>query len=226
MSAPEKEKDAVRTTIVGGRPPGSGRSTGTIPRGLEVLVKKAAVDPEFRELLFAQRGAAAAVIELELDPAENAMLDAIPQEQLAQIVSQTTVPVEQRRVFLGRLAVAMLAVLGVGVAGCGSKEEPEYYGTLGIQPDHPRKKHVKPSAPTNAPPYALSDGCRPDRPTNAPPSQPPAPLPAGVRPDLPATNSPATNKPYATRGIQPDRPKTDATNTPPPPPAGIQPDRP
>ena len=118
MSAQENEKAAVRTTIVSGRLPGSGRNTGTIPRGIEVLVKKAAVDPEFRELLFEQRGGAAAAIELELDPAEHAMLNAIPQEQLAQIVSQTTVPVEQRRVFLGRLAVAMLAVLGGGFTGC------------------------------------------------------------------------------------------------------------
>lgn len=209
MSAQENEKEAVRTTIVGGRPAGSGRNTGTIPRGIEVLVKKAAVDPEFRELLFEQRGAAAASIELELDPAENAMLNAIPQEQLAQIVSQTTVPMEQRRAFLGRLAVAMLAVLGAGVAGCGSKSETTTT-TLGIQPERPG-----------------TDGIRPDRPTNAPPPvQPPRLSPAGVRPDLPPTNSPSTNKPYVTRGIQPDRPKSDTTNVPPPPPAGIQPDRP
>jgi hypothetical protein len=206
MSAPENEKEAVRTTIVGGRPPGSGRGNVSVPRGIEVLVKKAAVDPEFRELLFEQRGAAAVAIELELDPAENAMLSAIPREQLAQIVAQTTVPVEQRRVFLGRLAVAMLAVLGAGLAGC----KPEGVGvtSLGAQPDRP----------------PATDGIRPDRPTNAlPPMQPPAP--AGVRPDLPATNSPPTNKPYATRGIQPDRPKSNATN-PPPPVMGIQPDQP
>jgi len=205
MSAQENEKAAVRTTIVGGRPPGSGRSNATIPRGIEVLVKKAAVDPEFRELLFEQRGGAAAAIELELDPAENAMLNAIPREQLAQIVGQTTVPVEQRRAFLGRLAVAMLAVLGAGLAGC--KPESVHVTSLGIQPERPG-----------------TDGIRPDRPTNAPPPlQPPAP--AGVRPDLPSTNSPSTNRPYLTRGIQPDRPKSDATNIPPPP-AGIQPDRP
>lgn len=208
MSAPENEKEAVRTTIVGGRPPGSGRSNIAVPRGIEVLVKKAAVDSEFRELLFAQRGAAAAAIELELDPAENAMLSAIPQEQLAQIISQTTVPVEQRRVFLGRLAVAMLAVLGAGLAGC--KPEATHVTSLGAQPERP----------------PATDGIRPDRPTNAPPIQPSPPAPAGVRPDLPATNSPSTNKPYVSRGIRPDHPKSTATNVPPPPPAGIQPDRP
>ena len=45
------EQPAVRTTIVGGRPPGSGHGVGQIPRGIELLVKKASVDPEFRKLL-------------------------------------------------------------------------------------------------------------------------------------------------------------------------------
>ncbi len=174
MSA--KEKEAVRTTIVGGRPPGSGRGNVAVPRGIEVLVKKAAVDPEFRELLFEQRGAAAAAIELELDPAENAMLSAIPQEQLAQIVVQTTVPIEQRRVFLGRLAVAMLAVLGGGLAGCESITPHTI--SAGIQPLPPR-----PQPDMSVPPM----GIRPDL--------PPA--------NSPATNNPA---PPPTRGDQPDHP--------------------
>jgi len=156
MSAQANERASVRTTIVGGRPPGSGRDTGTIPRGIEVLVKKAAVDPGFRELLFAQRGAAAAAIELELDPAEDAMLRAIPREQLAQIVNQTTVPLEQRRVFLGRLAVAMLAVIGGSLAGC----EPYYTSSAGIQPMSP-----PPNSPsTNNPPPPPTQGIQPDQP--------------------------------------------------------------
>lgn len=130
MSTEAKEREAVRTTIVGGRPPGSGRSNVTVPRGIEVLVKKAAVDDEFRGLLFERRGGAAAAIALQLDPAEDAMLSAIPQEQLAQIIAQTTVPDEQRRVFLGRIAAAMLAVLGVTLAGCRAKSR-------GNRPDRP-----------------------------------------------------------------------------------------
>jgi len=45
------EREAERTTIVGGRPPGSGRSNVAVPRGIEVLLKKAAVDPEFCRML-------------------------------------------------------------------------------------------------------------------------------------------------------------------------------
>jgi hypothetical protein len=171
MSAPENEKKAVQPTSVGGR------DNVAVPRGIEVLVKKAAVDPEFRELLFEQRGGAAAAIELDLDPAENAMLNAIPREQLAQIVGQTTVPLEQRRVFLGRIAAAMLAVLGVGFAGCepalesaGIRPEPRPPGTDGIRPDRPAPAGVRPDPP-------------------------------------PSTNAPTTNSPPSpTRGIQPDRP--------------------
>ena len=63
---PEKvEQEAVRTTIVGGRPPGSGHPVGQIPRGIEVLLKKAAVDGKFRELLLRAPSQAAETIGLE-----------------------------------------------------------------------------------------------------------------------------------------------------------------
>ena len=32
------EQESVRTTIVGGRPPGCGQPIGPIPRGIEILV--------------------------------------------------------------------------------------------------------------------------------------------------------------------------------------------
>ena len=140
MSANENEQEEVRTARVSGRPAEDERSNVTVPRGIEVLVKKAAVDPEFRELLFEQRGGAAAAIELELDPAENAMLSAIPREQLTQIVSRTKVPMEQRRVFLGRIAATMLAVLGSGLTGCKPAK------SRGIQSDRPQPRAASETA--------------------------------------------------------------------------------
>jgi len=179
MSAQADEQEAVRTTIVGSRPPGCGRGVGTIPRGVEVLLKKAAVDTEFRELLFAERGNAAAAIGLELDAAESALLQGIPREQLEAIVGRTLVPVEQRRVFLGRMAAPMLALLAVAVTGC--REDPG--ATLGSRPARP--------------PRAESAGIRPEAPGSNPP-------PAQTRPITP----PATNQPVspATHGVRPDRP--------------------
>lgn len=116
MSRDEKskqpgEKDAVFTTIVGGRPPGSGTEVGAIPRGVEVLVKKASVDPEFRRLLLEKRGEAAREIDLELTDAERSMLSSIPAEQLQKIIAKTKVRPEHREVFLGVVGKLMLAVL-------------------------------------------------------------------------------------------------------------------
>ena len=105
------EQEAVRTTIVGGRPPGNGQPLGPIPRGIEVLLKKAAVDAEFREILLDNPNKAAESIELTLEPVESAMMQAFPKEQLAAIIDRTEVPSTQRRAFLGTAAAAMLAML-------------------------------------------------------------------------------------------------------------------
>ncbi|HUU55801.1 MAG TPA: hypothetical protein VMW93_00540, partial [bacterium] len=64
------EREAARTTIVGGRPAGNGAIPRHIPRGLEVLIKKAAVDPAFKDILFEKRAGAADAIGLKLTPAE------------------------------------------------------------------------------------------------------------------------------------------------------------
>ena len=195
MSTQENEREAVRTTIVGGRPSGSGRGTGSIPRGVEVLLKKAAVDDEFRELLFEGRIRAAEAIGLELDAAESALLKAIPRDQLESIIARTLVPVEQRRVFLGRMAAPMLALLGVAVTGCPRAE------SAGIRP-HELGTNQPPTTPpaTNRLVSPVSDGIRPDRPappgTNQPPAQPQPTTP-------PTTDAPAARP---TRGIRPDRP--------------------
>lgn len=104
-------------TIVGGRPLAKSRSLQGIPRGIEVLIKKASVDPEFRSVLLEKRADAAAEIELELSAAEAALLNAIPSAQIEKIIENAKVPDEHRRLFLGKVAAAMLAVLGVPIAG-------------------------------------------------------------------------------------------------------------
>jgi hypothetical protein len=130
-----EERDAVRTTIVGGRPPGSGKDIGEIPRGIEVLVSKASVDAEFRTLLLDRRASAADEIGLDLSPAESRMLDAIPAVQLEAVIGRTKVAPSNRRAFLGRAAAVMLAALGAGL-GAG---EAEGGLTAGISPDRIRK---------------------------------------------------------------------------------------
>lgn len=100
-------------TIVGGRPLARSQMLKGIPRGIEVLIKKASVDPDFRCVLLEKRAEAAAEIELELSATEAAMLNAIPASQIEKIIENAKVPDEHRRVFLGRMAAAMLGVLAL-----------------------------------------------------------------------------------------------------------------
>lgn len=161
------EQEAVHTTIVGGRPPGSGQPLGSIPRGIEVLLKKAAVDPAFRELLLADRVAAAEQIGLVLESAEAAMLAVAPREHLEAIIARTSVPQEQRRAFLGQAAAAMLAAMGVITSGCEEKHLP----TKGVRPDRLLPKTA-----------GIAPGPRPETPKNVdskkPDDGPGSPVPA------------------------------------------------
>lgn len=162
-----------------------------IPRGIEVLVKKAAVDPDFRQLLLERRAAAAGEIGLKLEPAEFAMINAVPAEQLETIIANTNVSEVTRAAFLGRAAAVMLAALGVSAAGCSGNEpskgvrpdrvpatdgvRPDRTNTLGERPDLPPTKDPASDPPPQRPDrHDLSEGCRP-RSTSEPPPAPTAP---------------------------------------------------
>ena len=108
--------------------------TKHLPITVELLITKATVDADFRQLLLETRDAAAETIGLHLDPAEVLMLKAAPREQLAAIIERTNVPTEHRRAFLGTAAAAMLAAISVMTHGCtGSR--PDDRSTEGIRPD-------------------------------------------------------------------------------------------
>jgi TonB family protein len=133
-----------------------------IPRGLEVLVKKAAVDPGFKKIFLEQRAGAAEAIGLKLTAAEEATLGAVAAAQLEGIIAHTKVTRGQRQVFLGYAAATMLAALGATVTVCGKvavepgneeseidslsnakmgsmrKVRPPY--TAGIQPEFPEPR--------------------------------------------------------------------------------------
>lgn len=142
----ETDKPKIEPTIVGGRPLAKSQSLQGIPRGIEVLIKKASVDPEFRSVLLEKRASAATEIELELSAAEAALLNAIPATQIEKIIENAKVPDEHRRLFLGKVAAAMLAVLGLPItAGCmrpqgirsDLPEDPTKF--QGMRPDWPDK---------------------------------------------------------------------------------------
>ena len=119
-----------------------------IPKGIEVLVKKASVDPAFKALLLERRAGAAQEIGLELDAAETMMLAAVPAGQLEAIIARTDVPQEHRRAFLGHAAAAMLAAVGAMATAA-----PAWGGgSLGIQGGASggmRRDHVPSNQPTD-----------------------------------------------------------------------------
>jgi hypothetical protein len=134
------EKEAVFTTIVGGRPPGSGTQVGAIPRGIEVLIKKASVDPEFKRLFLEKRADAASEIDLKLSEAERSMLSSISVEQLEKIIDNTKVRPEHRMIFLGKVAMLMLAVVtGTAITSTMCVRQVSF----GISPDQVRKMQME-----------------------------------------------------------------------------------
>jgi hypothetical protein len=132
MSQDNREKAAARTTIVGGRPPGSGKEAGTVPRGIEILLKKAAVDESFRKILLSDRLNAADAIGLTLNPVEVSMLKAIPEPALEQMVVATKVQPKIRQAFMGYTAAVMLAALTAASDGISQNAAQLLQG---IQPD-------------------------------------------------------------------------------------------
>jgi acyl carrier protein len=135
-----------------------------IPQRIEVLLKKASVDPAFKTALLELRGEAAQEIGLSLEPAEAAMLRAVPREQLEAIIARTSVPEAHRRAFLGQAAAAMLAALGIvagrpgDAAAQSGVQEPHFFG--GVRPDTPPDRALNADLPPG--------GARPDLPEKKP----------------------------------------------------------
>jgi len=155
---------------------------GNVPRGVEVLIKKAAVDAAFRDVLLDERAAAAARLDLALEPAEKAMLAAIPRAQLEQVIARTTVSAALRPAFLTYAAAVMLAALAAGGCRVVDDNRPK---PGGINPDLPPTATAE-TAATGETASTVDDnepviqGIRPDL---------PEPRPAGIRPDLPPPKS-------------------------------------
>ena len=187
MSGKNSEKEAVLTTIVGGRPPGCGTSVGKIPRGIEILVKKASVDPEFKEILLRNRTGAAAEIGLELNPSERAMINGIPEMQLRMIIEKTKIEPRQRPAFLGKAAALMIVALGAtALTGC----EEKFGGSRPDIPvdktqDEPEKKQSETSVDKPEPKGPEKEVVTPEKPKSENPNDIMSMKVGGIRPDIP-----------------------------------------
>jgi hypothetical protein len=209
------EEAAVRTTIVGGRPPGSGTGLGPIPRGIEILVTKAAVDAAFRERLLTDREGAARSIELELTAAERAMLRVVPAEHLVGIIHSVRVTPQLVPAFLGRAAAVMLAALTTGIPGCKSSPGEE------VLPSDSGASTTETAAASATSPAAQATAsesvgstavsARPTEPGSASATASAGPS-AAAEPPPAAPQRPETHLP--TRGIRPDRAPFEQLSSP------------
>ena len=121
-------RDAFKT-IVGGRSVDN-RPTGNSPRGMEILLKKAAVDEEFAKLLLESPEEAARLISLDLGDSEKRILLNTARGSLQTMIRNTTVKRHQLSAFKTLSASLMLAaILAVGSTACDCDDSGQ---TLGI----------------------------------------------------------------------------------------------
>jgi len=198
----EPEMRAVKTTIVGGQPPGNQRAMQPVPVGLEELVAMAAVSEDFSGALWDDRGKAVDASGVELTATERAILEAVDDEALKQMVTTvgSRIPEQDRRGFLNMSAAAMLALVGggslvAGAAGCDRT-------TKGIRPDHPGPTGARPDRPEEPVEPVTKTGSEPEPETKKPDAGRPPMPPTGARPDRPER----PDRPRPTRGARPNRP--------------------
>lgn len=97
-------------TIVGGRSKSHQNPVG-YPRGIEILLKKAKVDLEFRRLFMLDPVEAARSIELELKDSEKKILLNTPGEVIEKMVESSFVPKHHISTFMSARAAAMLSLI-------------------------------------------------------------------------------------------------------------------
>jgi len=130
-----------------------------IPRGLEILVKRAAIDTSFRAELLKKREKIAEELKIPLDASEIAMLACIPSEHLEKMIQATEVPPAQHKLLAKGTAAAMLALLAqltfapvpgraeappkINLRPATSRSENDEYAVVkGIRPDIDNEDHL------------------------------------------------------------------------------------
>ena len=110
-----------------------------VPSGIEILVAKAAADPRFRRLLLKRRSLAASALELDLTPAEAAILKSVPARQLEAMIDAVAdrMSHEARKKGRKKLKTAagiLLAAVGAGALKLDCQQVPAYrYATIAGQ---------------------------------------------------------------------------------------------
>jgi len=109
MATSENPQDQGHT-IVGGRPMAQKSSRKDIPRGLELLIKRASIDLEFKQELIQKRTRLLEELDITIDATESSMLACVPEEHLSRMIDATEVPPAQRKAISTGSVAAMIAL--------------------------------------------------------------------------------------------------------------------
>lgn len=189
--ATSDNNDEQGHTIVGGRPQAPRSMRGDIPRGLEILVKRAAIDSAFKSALLTKRDKIAEELDIPLDPSEKAMLACIPADHLEKMIKATEVPPAQHKLLAKGTAAAMLALLAqlTFAPVPGRAEAPP---KINIRPATSRSENDE---------LAVVKGIRPDIENEDHLAD------RGARPDIPQPVLQPYDDHLADRGARPDFPE-------------------
>ncbi len=174
-----RDREPVRTTIVGGQPEVRTKSSLPIPDGIEQAIERAAADDGFHARLLDGRADAAREAGIELSASEALLLSSVSEAQLNDLIDQAAPPTPRRH-FLQTAVGWMGALLGGAAltSGCKRKKKRKKTPptpTRGIEPDIPAPIHEEPAEPETPKPQPTR-GIRPDV---------PEPISKGSRPDVP-----------------------------------------
>lgn len=202
-------RTSVRTTIVGGQPPGNARPLGEVPIGMERLLGLAAVDDRLAAELERDPRSLAEECGITLEPTELSVLAATPPGALRGMLDgiRTGLAEPARREFMKRasvLAVALFATGGAAAGGC-KKTTPDPSPAPGSGPGPGATDMGSPSAGMDTPPEDM------------------APPPRAMTAEPDAGPPPRTPPPYVDqvkRGVSPRRPRPPK---PPPTTTGVRP---
>lgn len=97
-------------TIVGGRPQAQKSTRNNIPRGLELLIKRASIDSEFKSALVQKRSELLKELGITLDETEKNILECVPIDHLTRMIEATEVPPSQRKAISSGSVAAMIAL--------------------------------------------------------------------------------------------------------------------
>jgi hypothetical protein len=86
-----------------------------VPTGIQKLLRLASVDDAFCEQLIQHRAAVAESAGVQLTRSEQAILSAIPADQLREMAQKMPLPAPPRREFLRRASAAALVLFGGAV---------------------------------------------------------------------------------------------------------------